>query len=175
MLVWLFWGHWRAIKFLRIFRVLIDFPQVCFTGHKVQHVSRGICLNVSAECPNSSYYALGVLTQQRQNSDVHIKRLPELKCACYILSNLQCKWVFYLFQSMFCLFCLEPRWLQQGHSVNLSLWRPLRLTISFVPCFLWRKAAIYFHVEVCRVYFYHCSSARQANLMFVYEEFGLHS
>lgn len=30
---------------------------------------------------------------------------------------------------------------------------------------------MYFHVEVCCVYFYHCSSVRQANLMFVYEEF----
>lgn len=37
-----------------------------------------------------------------------------------------------------------------------------------------RKAPMYFHVEVCCVYFYHCSSARQANLMFVYKELRLH-
>lgn len=48
---------------------------------------------------------------------------------------------------MFLLLCLEQGRLQQwGRSVHLSLWRPLRATISFVPRSLQRKAPMYFHV-----------------------------
>lgn len=51
MLVWLIWGHWRAIKCLSedFFGVLIDLPQVCLAGHKARLVSQGMLMDKRAD------------------------------------------------------------------------------------------------------------------------------